>query len=341
MTRPPTPAAPQDPDEPLELVSVWPTGQLQARTQRQGRYLRSSLDHPAKMLPAIARHAILAYTAPGEWVLDPMCGIGTTLIEAAHLDRNALGLELELKWADIATANLAHARSQGATGAAEVHTGDARLLPAALADTAHAGRAALLLTSPPYGAMTHGQVRTRRDGATDGRVDKWNHRYSATRDRAHLAHQRPDELLASFTRILAQARLLLRPGAHVVITTRPYRHKGRLVDFPGHVAAAAQQAGLVLLDRCVALLCALRDGDLVTRASFFQMIETRRLRGQGLPAQIIAHEDVLILTNPALDAARREAGFGVKDGFEPHQCAPVACRDDATPADLADKGGGR
>ena len=278
--------------------SVWASGQQQARTQREQRYLRMSLDHPAKMLPAIARHAISTYTAPGQRVLDPMCGIGTTLVEAAYLGRHAAGIELEARWASIARANLDHARTRGATGTGQVHIGDARLLPEALAATANTGGVDLLLTSPPYGAMTHGLVRTRRDGASTNKIDKWSHRYSPRRDAANLAYQNPEHLLESFTQILAACRVLLRPSAHVVITTRPYRMKGRLVDFPAHIAAAAEQAGLELADRCVALLCGLRDGGLVSRASFFQMVETKRLRAHGVPVHVISHEDVLILTNP-------------------------------------------
>ena len=33
-----------------------------------------SVAHPAKMLPAVAAHAIATYTRPGDLVLDPMCG---------------------------------------------------------------------------------------------------------------------------------------------------------------------------------------------------------------------------------------------------------------------------
>ena len=83
---------------PLPL-SVWPTAQQPAATQRAGRYLPGSTAHPAKMLPAIARQAIAAYSHPGDLILDPMCGIGTTLVEAIHLGRTAIGIELEARWA--------------------------------------------------------------------------------------------------------------------------------------------------------------------------------------------------------------------------------------------------
>jgi DNA methylase len=60
-----------------------PAGGLALRPARStsgpaGRYLPASTAHSAKMPPAIARHAITAYSQPGELVVDPMCGIGTT-----------------------------------------------------------------------------------------------------------------------------------------------------------------------------------------------------------------------------------------------------------------------
>ncbi|MCT9933897.1 site-specific DNA-methyltransferase [Planotetraspora sp. A-T 1434] len=72
--------------------SVWATGQHPSRTQRRGRYLPESMKHPGKMLPAIAAKVIATYTQPGELVIDPMCGIGTTLVEAIHQGRHAAGI---------------------------------------------------------------------------------------------------------------------------------------------------------------------------------------------------------------------------------------------------------
>ena len=278
--------------------SVWTTGQQQAQRQRGQRYSRLSVEHPAKMLPEIARHAITTYSRPGEVVLDPMCGIGTSLVEAVHLDRWAVGIELEPKWASIARLNLETATVQGASGEGRVHTGEGAEVAERLAGTDLAGKVRLVVTSPPYGAMTHGQVRSRRDGASA--VEKYAHRYSRDRDRraANLAYQRPEKLADSFTRIMAACRTLLAPGGVVVVTTRPYRKNGELTDFPGQVAEAGTRAGLVQVDRCAALLCAVREGEVVSRTSFFQLIETRRLRKGGWPVHVIQHEDVLIFTNP-------------------------------------------
>jgi len=44
------------------------------------------------MLPPIVATAITRCIRPGDLVADPMCGIGTTLIEAIHLGRDAVGV---------------------------------------------------------------------------------------------------------------------------------------------------------------------------------------------------------------------------------------------------------
>lgn len=270
-------------------ASVWATGDRPSRSQRQGRYLPESMDHPAKMLPAIAARAIAAFTRPGEVVLDPMCGIGTSLVEAAHLGRLGVGVEYEARWARLARANLAHAVRQGATGTGRVVTGDARHL-ARLAPGL-VGRVALVLTSPPYGSCTHGHIRSTRDSGQPGIV-KWNHRYST--DPGNLAHRDLGTLLAGFGQILAGCRRLLQPGGTVAITVRPIRLQGELVDLPGQVIEVAQQAGLVQADRIAALLCGIRDDRLVSRASFFQLQEARRAQARGLPVFALQHEDLLI-----------------------------------------------
>ena len=217
-------------------ASVWATAQTHVRQQRVGRYVAESARHPGRMLPAIARAAVAAYTAPGDLVVDPMCGVGTTLVEALHLGRDALGVEYEPEWAEIARANLEHAAAQGATGHGEVITGDARRLA---------------------------------------------------------------ELLDALTAILASCRDLLRAGGVAVVTARPYRRGGELVDLPAAVLRCGDAAGLVPYERNVALLAGLRGDGLVPRASFFALDQVRRARRAGRPLQVIAHEDVLVFRRPA------------------------------------------
>ncbi|WTW98184.1 DNA methyltransferase [Streptomycetaceae bacterium NBC_01309] len=274
--------------------SVWATAQNSAAAQRRGRYTPGSMAHPAKMLPAIAAHAIDAYTRPGDWVLDPMCGTGTTLVEAAHAGRNALGVEYETRWAEVARANVLLAGLQGALGSGRVLVGDARTLSTVVPHELH-GRFALVVTSPPYGASVHGRVSSTRDSGEPG-VRKYDSTYGT--DRANLAHQPLARLLDGFARILAGCTAVLRPGGRVVVTTRPWRRGGELVDLPGLVAARGAEAGLEFEERCVALLAGIRGSELVARPSFFALHNARKSRADGQPQAVIAHEDVLVFRRP-------------------------------------------
>jgi tRNA G10 N-methylase Trm11 len=250
--------------------------------------------HPGKMLPAIAATVIDAFTRPGDLVIDPMCGIGTTLVEAIHLRRDAAGMEYERAFVDLALDNLRYAQVQGATGRFQLACGDARNIATTYRPLE--GKAALVLTSPPYGSYTHGHIRSGRDNG-GGKVLKRNHRYSA--DRGNLAHQPLSGLLCGFGRILSGSATLLRPYGVIAVTVRPIRVRGELVDLPGQVIETAQQTGLLLVDRYAALLAGLRGGRLVNRASFFQMLETRRARERGIPACATAHEDLLLFQKSA------------------------------------------
>ena len=143
--------------------SVWATGQDTPAVQRRGRYVPESMAHPAKMLPAVAAHAITTYTQPGELVLDPMCGIGTTLVEALHQDRRAIGVEYEARWAEIARANIAH------TGPAPPRTAG-RCTPGTPGTWTGSSRPSCTVRSRswsphrPYGPSTHGRVTTDHTG---------------------------------------------------------------------------------------------------------------------------------------------------------------------------------
>jgi tRNA G10 N-methylase Trm11 len=246
------------------LGSVWLTGQTASRDLRRGRYTKQSNKHPGKMLPTIARYAIRTYTAPGDVVFDPMAGIATTLVEAMWLGRHGVGIEYESEWVAEAADNIRHAAQVGAPGRADIYCGDSTTLPGLLPARLR-GRVALVITSPPYGPSTHGHVRT--PGPRSGKVRKLNHKYGGADNLAYRSHE---ELADAFAAILAGCRALLRPGGHVVVTARPYRRHGELIDMPGMVEAAGTAAGLHLIESCLAPICGIRNGVIVPHESHFQ-----------------------------------------------------------------------
>ena len=63
--------------------------------------------HPAKFKKALARDHSLSWTNPGDLVIDPMVGSGTTLRAAADLERRAIGVEINPAYCDLIRQRLA------------------------------------------------------------------------------------------------------------------------------------------------------------------------------------------------------------------------------------------
>lgn len=85
----------------------------------------------------LAESVILHTTSPGDLVLDPFAGYGTTVAVAARLGRRAIGVELVPAHLEIARARTA--------GRARLIQGDARRLRALVDEAVD-----LAFTSPPY-----------------------------------------------------------------------------------------------------------------------------------------------------------------------------------------------
>lgn len=79
----------RNPGEDWFLSSVWrvpPSGNI-------------GNGHPAPMAPEVARRCIVCGTGPGDTVLDPFLGSGTTALVADRLGRDCIGIELNPDYA--------------------------------------------------------------------------------------------------------------------------------------------------------------------------------------------------------------------------------------------------
>jgi hypothetical protein len=265
----PLPLPPAE-EPPLPPPSVWPTGQrdLAAQLRDSGCVPGTNTDTD-QIPPAIAAHAIATYTHPGELVLDPDCGAGTVLVEALRAGRHALGLTPHARWWAIARANITTTKRDGARGDASVL--DAR--PTVLATIRAAGligRVGLVLTA----------LRTPTTDQATG----------PDRDRDL------DSAFVDLAATIDYCEPLLRSGGHLVVITRPRRHAdGELVDLPTRLITAAAPAGLVPVERCVALTASLHGSRVITRASFAERRAAARARAHGAPIALTAHQEVLVV----------------------------------------------
>jgi site-specific DNA-methyltransferase (adenine-specific) len=65
--------------------------------------------HPHEKPVALLEIPIAASSKPGDIVVDPFCGSGTSRLAARNLGRRAVGCEIDPKWAHRARARLAGA----------------------------------------------------------------------------------------------------------------------------------------------------------------------------------------------------------------------------------------
>lgn len=63
-------------------------------------------DHPCPKPESLMLELVELFTDPGETILDPFMGSGTTLVAAKRLGRKAIGIELEEKYCEIAARRL-------------------------------------------------------------------------------------------------------------------------------------------------------------------------------------------------------------------------------------------
>jgi site-specific DNA-methyltransferase (adenine-specific) len=62
--------------------------------------------HPTQKPLNVLSSLVRAFSRPGDHVLDPFCGSGSTIVAALRLGRSAIGIELDPKFAEAAKSRL-------------------------------------------------------------------------------------------------------------------------------------------------------------------------------------------------------------------------------------------
>jgi len=251
----------------LEAATVWSFPERGDWATHRGNYR-------GNWSPYIPRNLILKYSSPREWVLDPMVGSGTTLVEARLLNRNAIGVDINLEAVYLTLDRLNFPLPLGQPEPEVlVYQGDARHL-----DEVGTESIDLIATHPPYwGIIRYGSPAQRQTGDL-----------SAMRDL--------EDFLMGMEEVAREAFRVLKPGrvcGVLIGDTRRHRH---YVPIAYRVFEVFLKAGFILLEDIIKVQHKMKS----TRERW----GARRFEVYGFHK--ITHEHLFVFRKPSSPQERRK-----------------------------------
>ena len=195
------------------------------------------LTHPATYPETLVAEFVERCTQPGDLVLDPMVGTGSTLLACRRIGRRGFGVELNSEYAAIARRRLAEGScvtggERGSTLATQsVVVGNALRFDAVEGVPAQVD---YCITSPPYwdmlnmrGAMTQRGRRQRGLHVSYG---------DDPRDVGNVAAY--GQFVDSLVRVYRQVAARLRPGGYLTVVVKNVKKQGTIYPLAWDLAAA-------------------------------------------------------------------------------------------------------
>jgi DNA modification methylase len=216
------------------------------------RDIRDKNIHPAVFPIGLPKKCIRLFTHQGELVLDPFAGIGTTLVAAADLNRNAVGFDLKKEYVDFANKRVSQTKldlwgDKPENTAMQVEICDeSHNIPEYLEPET----VALTVTSPPYANMLN---RPRMNKSMRGNLRQNEHylkvqQYSA--DPRDLGTMEPKKYAQTLGEIYKGILPLLKCKGHAVINVTDLWWKddncGKRLPVHIYIVEEMQKAGYEL-----------------------------------------------------------------------------------------------
>lgn len=207
------------------------------------RDVRNKNIHPAVFPIALPKKCISLFTHKGELVLDPFTGIGTTLLAAQDLDRNAIGFDLKQEYIDYATTRLGQTKLFPERASSQIAICDeAHNIP----DYLQEETLSLCVTSPPYSNILN---RPRLNKSMRGNLRRNEHykkiqQYS--KNPLDLGTMKAPEYAKALEEIYRGILPLMRFKAHCIINVTDLWWKNKRIPIHIYVIEALQNAGFEL-----------------------------------------------------------------------------------------------
>jgi DNA modification methylase len=155
------------------------------------------------------------FTKPGDVVLDPFMGSGSTLVAAKELGRQGIGVEISPQYIALAQKRLSAVAPNGEKS--QIFSEDARALSKVVSDNS----IDLVVTSPPYWDV-HQQRRT-ADGKTPRPYT------TSPNDMGNISDY--SEFLKALSTVAQQLLVVLKPSHWCVLIVMDLRKKNKFYPF--------------------------------------------------------------------------------------------------------------
>lgn len=203
------------------------------------RDIRDKDVHPAVFPIALPAHFIKTLTHKGELVLDPFAGIGTTLLAAQDLGRNAVGFDLKEEYVEISRKRLGQKRIIDDGTKQIIILDDAHNIPKYLEENT----VSLCITSPPYANMLS---HKRLNKSIRGDLRKNSHYLKVqqySNDPGDLGTMNHEEYGKALEEIYSGILPLLRKRAHCIINVNDVWENNKRIPTHIYVLQALEKAG--------------------------------------------------------------------------------------------------
>lgn len=175
--------------------------------------------HPASFPDELAEKFINFFTNPGDCVLDPFAGIGSTMVAAKKLNRDSIGIELYRDYINFAEKRINEKKGDSVN---VIHHGDSRQVLSELQSTC-ANSIDFCITSPPYWCQLSQNSERQNIRKEQGLKTEYG---DDEKDIGKISDY--DEFIEEQGKIFSLVDKLMKKRAYIVVITNNCYKDGRL-----------------------------------------------------------------------------------------------------------------
>lgn len=211
-------------------ASVW----YQRGLGKEHPHAHYEKQHPAPFAFLMVERLLKFFTKKGDVVLDPFCGVGSTLKACALNGRRGIGIELGKKWAALAKKRLANEANEGFEQ--ELICGDCReVLPKMKSESVD-----FIVTSPPYWGILAkpADYRVKEERISKGLDTKYS---DDERDLGNIEDY--ERFLDQLGTVFAECYRILANRKYMVVVVSDFRHGNEFYHFHSDVVRQMEHMG--------------------------------------------------------------------------------------------------